>query len=125
MLRDHPWLGVGPDNFRWQFASYSGVPVDNLGVHAHNQYLEALANTGVLGLATFGWLLVRLVRIAFDGVQDSLMTVDWPWRAALLASLCAWLAHALLDDFERFWPASVAFWLLAGLNLRSAHNSSP
>jgi O-antigen ligase len=118
MLRDHPWLGVGPDNFRWQFASYSGVPADNLGIHAHDQYLEALANTGVLGLATLGWLLVRLVRIAFEGVRASLTTADWPWRAALLASLCAWLAHALLDDFERFWPASVAFWLLAGLNLR-------
>jgi hypothetical protein len=43
---------------------------------------------------------------------------DWLWRAALLASLSAWLLHALLDDFERFWPTSVAFWLLAGLNLR-------
>ena len=118
MLRDHPWLGVGPDNFRWRFASYSGVPADNLGIHAHDQYLEALADTGVLGLLTLGWLLVRLVRTALDGVRRATASADWPWRAAILASLSAWLLHALLDDFERFWPASVAFWLLAGLNLR-------
>jgi O-antigen ligase len=121
MLRDYPWLGVGPDNYRWRFASYSGLPDDNLGVHAHNQYIEALADTGILGLLTLGWLLAGLVRAAIAGVRSSLANVglagpeDWPWRAAVLASLCAWLLHAVLDDFERFWPASVAFWLIAGL----------
>jgi O-antigen ligase len=115
MLRDYPWLGVGPDNYRWRFASYAGVPADNLGIHAHDQYIEALADTGVLGLSTFGWLLLTLVRTAFEGVRSEVR--DWPWRAALLASLTAWLLHALLDDFERFWPANVAFWLIAGLTL--------
>lgn len=121
MLRDYPWLGVGPDNYRWRFAGYSGVPDDNLGVHAHNQYLEALADTGILGLLTLAWLLASLVQAAIAGVRSSVATArlvgleDWPWRAAVLASLCAWLVHAVLDDFERFWPASVAFWLVAGL----------
>jgi hypothetical protein len=125
MLRDYPWLGVGPDNYRWRFASYSGMPDDNLGIHAHNQYIEALADTGVLGLLTLVWLLASLARTALDGVRSTAeLTVlkDWPWRAALLASLSAWLLHAVLDDFERFWPASVAFWLIAGLSLRSVHN---
>jgi uncharacterized protein YjbJ (UPF0337 family) len=91
------------------------VPADNLGIHAHDQYIEALADTGALGFFTFGWLLLTLVRSAFEGVRSEVR--DWPWRAALLASLTAWLLHALLDDFERFWPANVAFWLIAGLTL--------
>src|SRR5262249_51731545 len=37
MLRDHPLLGVGPDNFRWLFAAYSDLAVNNLGIHAHDQ----------------------------------------------------------------------------------------
>jgi O-antigen ligase len=121
MLRDNPWLGVGPDNYRWRFASYSGLAQDNLGVHAHNQYIEALADTGVLGLLTLAWLFLALVRTAVDGVRfiptpaGLADRADWPWRASMLASLSAWLVHALLDDFERFWPASVAFWLIAGL----------
>jgi O-antigen ligase len=115
MLSDHPLLGVGPDNYRWQFATYSGLPANNLGIHAHDQYLEALADTGILGLLALGWLLVSLVRVAAIGVQQH---AEWPWRAALLASLSAWLLHAVLDDFERFWPASVAFWLIVGLSLR-------
>ena len=34
--------------------------------------------------------------------------------------------HAVLDDFERFWPASVAFWLIVGLclRLRRAHTAA-
>jgi O-antigen ligase len=121
MLRDNPWLGVGPDNYRWRFATYSGLAEDNVGVHAHNQYLEALADTGLLGLLTLGWLFVSLVRLALDGVRSNGAAAglpgrqEWPWRAAVLASLSVWFVHALLDDFERFWPASVAFWLIAGL----------
>jgi O-antigen ligase len=115
MLRDHPWFGVGPDNYRWQFMAYSGVDADNLGIHAHNQYLETLADTGVLGLITFAWLLIALLRVALRRLRDA--SAEWHWRAALLASLTAWLVHALLDDFERFWPTSAAFWLITGLTL--------
>lgn len=115
MVRDRPLLGVGPDNFRWRFSEYSGeYPAeDNLGIHAHNQYLEALSDTGVLGFAAFIGLCAMLARVAVARSGH-----EWPWRAALLASLVAWLTHALLDDFERFWPPSVAFWLIVGLIAR-------
>jgi len=122
MSHDHPLLGVGPDNFRWLFASYSGTAADNLGIHAHNQYLEALADTGLLGFLTLAWLLSALVVQCVRGLRQA--QTDWPWRAALLVSLSAWLLHALLDDFERFWPASVAFWLIVGLALSLATEGS-
>ena len=74
-----------------------------------------LADTGVLGLVSLVWLLGALVVQSVRALERA--HSDWPWRAAVLASLSAWLMHALLDDFERFWPTSVAFWLLAGLSL--------
>jgi O-antigen ligase len=115
MFEDQPLLGVGPDNFRWLFPAYSGVAANNLGIHAHNQYLETLADGGVLGLVSFLIVLVALLRIAIQRVRSS--REEWAWSAALLASLIAWLVHALVDDFERFWPTSVAFWLIVGLTL--------
>ena len=113
MLRGHPLLGVGPDNFRWLFAAYSDVAVNNLGIHAHDQYLESLADSGILGFVSFAWLLIALVLAAARRIRHA--RADWPWRAAILASLTAWLVHAVLDDFERFWPTHVAFWLIVGL----------
>jgi O-antigen ligase len=116
MLRDRPLLGVGPDNFRWRFADYAGIDADNLGIHAHNQYLEALADTGLLGFLSLCWLLAALVLRSVRSLRLA-SREEWPWRAALLASLSTWLVHAVLDDFERFWPTSIAFWLIAGLSL--------
>ncbi|MBV9599315.1 MAG: O-antigen ligase family protein [Chloroflexi bacterium] len=115
MFEDHPLLGVGPDNFRWLFSAYSATPADNLGIHAHDQYLEVLADTGLLGLVAFSWLIAGLMHLAVQRVHYA--RADWAWRAALLACLSVWLVHALLDDFERFWPTSVAFWLIVGLLL--------
>ncbi len=114
MLRDYPLLGVGPDNFRLRFADYSGISEAHIGTHAHSLYLESLADTGVLGFAGLSVFLLSLVRFGAPAVA----TRDWLWRAALLAGLTGWLVHGLLDDFERFWPAHVAYWLLIGLLVR-------
>src|SRR5262249_22613447 len=107
---------VGPDNFRWLFSAYSGVAADNLGIHAHNQYLEALADTGLLGLLALVALLAAVLAALWRGLGDDVST--WLWRSALLASLCAWLGHGVLDAFGRFWPTSVAFWLIVGLAIK-------
>jgi O-Antigen ligase len=118
MLRDHPLLGVGPDNFRVRFADYSGIAESHIGTHAHSLYLESLADTGVLGFVGLVCVLVGIVRVGFARLaarQDA----DWVWHAALFASLVSWLVHGLLDDFERFWPAHVAFWIVVGLLIRS------
>jgi hypothetical protein len=123
MLSDRPVLGVGPDNFRWRFTDYAGIGADNLGIHAHDQYLEALADTGVLGFVSLCWLLGALVLCSLRSLRLA-SREDWPWRAALLASLGTWLVHAVLDDFERFWPTSVAFWLIAGLSLTLSNQRS-
>jgi O-antigen ligase len=77
MARDHPLLGVGPDNFRWQFTSYSGVAADNLGIHAHNQYLETLADTGVVGLLSFLLLVAALVRLSVQRLGDAAKDSGW------------------------------------------------
>jgi O-antigen ligase len=123
MQRDYPWLGLGLDNYRWQFTSYSGIGSDNLGIHAHNQYLEAFADGGLFGLLALICLLGALLRHAWRAAARPLVAggdeqADRPWRAAVVAALATWLVHALVDDFERFWPASVAFWLICGLSWR-------
>jgi putative inorganic carbon (hco3(-)) transporter len=62
---DHPILGVGPG----QFATYYSMKyVNRLGLHeltkgyqAHNLYLQALAETGLIGLASFVSIMAAIM----------------------------------------------------------------
>ena len=49
ILRDHPWLGAGLGSFETAFPRYQSFPSDFLWDHAHNDYAEALAETGLAG----------------------------------------------------------------------------
>jgi hypothetical protein len=117
MLGDFPVLGVGPDNYRLRFTDYTGSGESHVGTHAHSLYLEALANTGTLGLLALCGLLGGLLWVAWRGLTRS---TEWLWRSALLASLVAWLVHGTLDDFERFTPTHLAFWVVVGLLARGS-----
>lgn len=74
MFLDHPWLGVGPGNYPVLYTKYSetiGLDSRNEGRHPHNLYLEALAETGLVG----GLVLFALMARALQGA--------WRARGAL------------------------------------------
>lgn len=57
---DHPWSGVGLNNYRGEFRRYYDGAVDGRERDwgsAHNLYLHQFAERGVLGLAALAWLL--------------------------------------------------------------------
>ena len=65
--REHPWLGVGPGNLRAATdARYAEVLPGVEGKRPHNQFLSALAGSGVVGLLVnllcFGLLLAHGLR---------------------------------------------------------------
>lgn len=101
MFRDHPLVGVGVGQFRYQFAKYATVEFLRQP-DTHNIYIEQLAETGLLGFAFFVWVfgsalgsLIRRVRInpPADTVQRTIL-------AAVLATLAGILAQsALLGGF--------------------------
>ena len=57
MIKDHPWLGVGFDNWFRELPAYvhhvnlKSAPVD--WVHAHNDLFQFLATTGVVGASGY------------------------------------------------------------------------
>jgi O-Antigen ligase len=115
LWRQHPLLGVGPDNFRRRYEailspSPTGDAYTDTRVHANNLYLETLADTGVVGVAALGFLVAA-------------------WAAALrrahatgsLAGMACGVAagtffvHGGLDYFFEFTPLFGLFWVLLGL----------
>lgn len=110
-----PLLGAGPGNFITAYQQYRPAPrlkypfLMRLVNHAHSDYLQLGATVGLLGLA--GYCLFWLSLIAVGGSYNP-------------AILCV-LLLGLLDAPVTVVPAvSVSVWLLAGLSLADARNTS-
>jgi O-antigen ligase len=119
IFADHPFIGVGYDNFDVYYLDYSqyvGLDTRREERQAHNLFMEVAAETGLLGLLTFLLLLtglvysVRRARQLFNqmGARRAIYLVD-----ALAISMMGYLAGSLFlhAAFPRY------FWLLAAIVL--------
>lgn len=103
-----PWLGSGLATFAEAFPLFQSGQPEAVGLfwrHAHNDWLELLATTGLVGAALFlAGLAVTLLRLA-RGLRRGLRSED---RAAALAALGALAALAVheLADFGLTMPAN-------------------
>lgn len=60
MFQAHPWLGVGFGNYEVVYPQYRLINWNEPLGHAHNYYLNLLAETGIIGLLGYGkvWLVI-------------------------------------------------------------------
>ncbi len=106
MVRDHPLLGVGPDNYRLLYGGYAGLFPANPRIHSNNMYLEVLAGGGLLGGLAFMWLVWKVTM----GVRSRLRTVEpaeSTAMAGIVAAVVAIALHGLFDSFLSFTPTYV------------------
>lgn len=63
MAREHPWLGVGMGNYDIVYDRYRLINWEEPLGHAHNYYLNMLAEAGLLGLLVYGkvWIIIILL----------------------------------------------------------------
>lgn len=122
MVREHPWLGVGLDNFlyayRTRFALPSAWQELNLS-HPHNVVLDFWTRLGFLGLVVGVWLFAA----AFHQAWTALKRAEgdrWALLLGLLASLAATLAHGLIDNSLFLVDLMLLFMLSIGLIARLA-----
>ena len=62
IAREHPLLGIGPDNFRHTYGRHLGLAAWDERVHANNSYIEVLAGMGAIGVVALAWLLFAALR---------------------------------------------------------------
>lgn len=96
MLRDNILWGVGFGNYGEAYADYALINWPDALGHAHNYYINLLAEVGVLGLVLYlvFWAAVLLQTIRLLGV------LPWPDRGIALGLLAVWVAlaaHHLVD----------------------------
>ena len=106
MMVEHPLFGVGPDNYRLLYGTYSGLVPADPRVHSNNMYLEVLAGGGIVGGLAFAWLVWRAARGLLDAVRRAVGMEAM--AAAGIAAACAAIAlHGALDSFLSFTPTYV------------------
>jgi O-antigen ligase len=140
MIRDHPVLGIGPDNFGHYYAPRKGQqlysPCRGLGYlnekdasdepcrsHPHQEVLDFWLSTGILGLGAAVWLQIVFWRLALSAWNRS---IGGPTRVLLLGaggSMLASLLHGLVDNSYFLMDLSVLFWTLCALILFCSRQS--
>ena len=96
MARDRLWLGVGFGNYGAAYPIYALINWPDALGHAHNYYLNVLAEVGILGLLAY---LVLWGAVFLQTVR-ALRWQTWPVRGVLLGLLGVWTAisvHQLVD----------------------------
>jgi O-antigen ligase len=108
IFRDHPWLGAGLGSFETVFPRYQSFPSDLVWDHAHNDYAEALAETGIVGGALILFSLGLFFRLAFTNLRERLWhRVGWLQIGAAVGC-CGLLVHSFID-FNLHIPANAAW----------------
>ncbi len=97
MWREHFWLGVGLGCYEAAYPAYRLLNWPLALGHAHNFYLNLLAETGLIGLSAYvsmlGSFFVRLWR-----ATDKLSGWQWGLAVGLLGAWTHYAVHDLVDN---------------------------
>ena len=122
IVKANPIIGLGPANYYWYTPLF---PIQGYRVqfNSHNNYIDILAQTGLVGLGLFIWFAVELGRLAWR-LKDT-VPQGFP-RAFVIGTfggLIGTLASGILGDW--FIPfvynvgyvgfrSSILFWMFSG-----------
>ena len=121
---DHPILGVGVGNFEINYQDYAqflGIEQRTEDRRAHSLYLETAAETGSLGLITFGGIIVSLMVGLAQARRKLRPLKDYPhwatWITSLQMGLVAYLTSSIFlhGDYIRY------LWLLVALSIAATY----
>jgi len=115
IFRDHPWTGTGLGTLPIIFPAYESLYDAKFVNHAHNDYLEMLADTGLVG----AFCCASFLGLLFFSSLRHLLVSDKSFAAALhlsgLVACCGFLVHSLVDFNLHIPGNALLFFLMAHL----------
>lgn len=97
MFAARPILGWGAGAFRDVYPQFRSIYTDALVDHAHDDYAELLAETGVLGFAVAIWFLCAACRPALRKLKNWPSDVNGAVSLAALLGILGILVHSFVD----------------------------
>lgn len=115
MFRMKPVLGWGLGTFPTVYPQFRSFYTNFFVNEAHNDYLQLLCETGLLGFGTMVWFLIVLYRRAIPKVKSWTSDVSGALTLACILGTSGILVHSFLD-FNLQIPANAAlFYVLCTL----------
>ncbi len=95
MVKDHPWLGIGPNMVQPLYAQYREPDAVNAtNPHLHNVPLQIAAERGLFALAAWLWFIVGLIVQLWKMVREHHQKL---LAATALAAVVAMLAAGMFE----------------------------
>ena len=120
---DHPALGTGLGTLQMVFPPYESSYDAKIVNHTHNDYLEALAETGVPGALCCLWFLAVLFIESVKGLKDLGGSFGAALNLSGLVGCCGLLVHSLVD-FNLHIPANALLFFVSA-HLATARLQTP
>jgi O-antigen ligase len=118
MIRDHPVLGVGLDNFLYHYRTQYVLPTAweefNLS-HPHNLVFDFWLRLGLPGLLVLVWLLVAFFRRALGTYRRLADGGERMLVLGLMGSMVYVVAHGLVDNAFFLVDLAFSFMLMLAL----------
>ncbi|MBA4372841.1 MAG: hypothetical protein C0402_08240 [Thermodesulfovibrio sp.] len=124
IIRAFPLTGTGFGSFSDIYPKYSSSPVHMILEHAHNDYLELLAEGGFIGSLLFFWFLSSVVVSSHRVFMKRRNLFSVYLYTGSLAGLIAILLHSLTDFNLHIGANGLYFFFLAGLAVSAAHTTT-
>ena len=119
MWRDRPLLGWGLGTFPIVYPQYKSYPTDLVVNQAHNDYLQALVETGIAGFACVAWFIGILYRSAVKNLRAGFEATTNRVLGPVVG--CTGILVHSLFDFNLHIPANAAmFFVLCGIATQRA-----
>ncbi|HVQ35459.1 MAG TPA: O-antigen ligase family protein [Candidatus Bathyarchaeia archaeon] len=120
VIVDHPLTGTGLGTFPWAYATYDREGEWLGTLQAHNDYLQLISDTGLIGLVLLVWLIVAALRRGFlPALRPA--TGRAPWTTiALAAAVFAMIVHSVIEFNFQIPAVAALFAVLSGMLLAAA-----
>jgi hypothetical protein len=122
LINVNPFLGLGPANYYWYTPLYSILGF-NVQFNSHNQYVDIIAQTGLIGIAFFGWWAFAVARLGWRLRNKVAAGFEKAFVYAALGGLAGTLFAGMLGDWIlpfvynvglNGFRGSVVAWLMLG-----------
>ena len=111
IIKDYPIFGAGPGSFYTVFPRYRPETVRAFFDHAHNDYIEIAAESGLLGLGILGLFVMLSLKAAIQAQWERRDPLMRGMSFACIMGVTSILIHSWVD-FNLQIPANASYFMV-------------